>query len=611
MVDAFLLSFWSCALILPAKSNSTPNITVSTMDQFQAINDSRASAEMAEQANTSGTSQTTRYVVNATDTVEHKADRLKQLLMKNDSVPNDQSKKLALIRVVCSFNSSSPHREKPYTFLIQNMSASLCTDLYYEHAVINDQTFGIQAVSELDIFPFDGNLYIPSYVAINDFKMTHSRLRTFLTITESSNISFSDLADGSSKLKSFVQSCVRQTRIWGFDGINIKWRRPPRLSSLVRIVQHLRTSFSEEKTLMNLPKLLLGVTLFGDITIYDDFEEVATLNKLVDQVTLLAFNDVEDGAGRTQLVSPLYGKKVKTSTEDAGSAKKPSTTQHTEDTNGIHHQNDNIALRFNSSSDSKAATSQIADTTAENKIMDKGQTDDWTYINNLVSGLSQVYSSVSSGTTERSVPKMSKRATASSAEVNLHDSLNALVTHGVDKSKINAGITLIGHSYSLASEDHHGINASTLGPEELYHKSGQVYFSDMCKIDSGVKMTTSPEDSTPYWYRGQVWVSYEDVKSIQQKVNYLLDNHIGGVMVLSQSEDDSTGRSCGGEPFLVSRMVYDMSNVAQGLGHYSYSFPWVEYCGSGTVSGDSRHLFYQCLTLFFLTSVIYYSKLVL
>ncbi|KAH9488098.1 hypothetical protein Btru_065356 [Bulinus truncatus] len=521
---------------------------------------------------------------------------LEPLLTSNNSETDSspQGQMLKLVRVVCNYNSSSANRRGRNKFLIQNMSAALCTDVYYDHAVISDQTYDIQAISQLDVFPMDGNMFIPSYVAINDFKVNLPKLRTFLTVTDSPNVSFIGVVDHPDRLKLFTKSCVHQARTWGFNGINIKWPNPPKLAYLVHLMQSLRAAFDEEKTLYKLPKLLLGVMLFGDISFLKDYEEVSNFNSYVDQVTLLAFNAAGYTLNRTRLVSPLYRPNVSfTNAEMVSLFEKEQEMLANVSSNVMANDNSTMDSFDNNSRTNQSLNSQ--NDHSHNISVNALSTDDVHMLDQLdvVQVKSHTVSLGSSSTimTDHSsridgiemhdpdlVLKRSRRNEATQPDVNLHDSITALIKHGVDKSKINVGITLTGHSYKLRHPRFHGVYSPALGPGQEFHKTGQVYFFEMCDVKDDHVTTLSPEDETPYWYINQTWVSYESMDSIRQKVQYIMSNHLGGVMLLSQSEDDFTGLNCNAGTFPVSRMVYNMSNVGRGFGHYSYSFPWVDYC---------------------------------
>ncbi|RUS79021.1 hypothetical protein EGW08_013232 [Elysia chlorotica] len=78
--------------------------------------------------------------------------------------------------------------------------------------------------------------------------------------------------------------------------------------------------------------------------------------------------------------------------------------------------------------------------------------------------------------------------------------------------------------------------------------------------------------------RGDLWISYEDDVSLEQKINYLKNKSVGGVALFSQSEDDFAGTFCDKGKFPLSVKVYEYSDVLQGGNQLM--LPWQRYCSS-------------------------------
>lgn len=85
-------------------------------------------------------------------------------------------------------------------------------------------------------------------------------------------------------------------------------------------------------------------------------------------------------------------------------------------------------------------------------------------------------------------------------------------------------------------------------------------------------------------YLEKEWVTYEDEQSITQKIEYLKEHNIGGLMISSQSEDDFSGAHCSKGPFPLSRLAYEISNLGESDLWKCES--WEQYCSS-TLSKSS------------------------
>jgi GH18 family chitinase len=52
------------------------------------------------------------------------------------------------------------------------------------------------------------------------------------------------------------------------------------------------------------------------------------------------------------------------------------------------------------------------------------------------------------------------------------------------------------------------------------------------------------EQKVPYAYKGAEWVSFDNIKSIKLKAEYIMDNNLGGAMVWALDTDDFDGKFC-------------------------------------------------------------------
>ncbi len=52
------------------------------------------------------------------------------------------------------------------------------------------------------------------------------------------------------------------------------------------------------------------------------------------------------------------------------------------------------------------------------------------------------------------------------------------------------------------------------------------------------------EQKVPYAYKGTEWVSFDNIKSIKLKAEYIMDNNLGGAMIWALDTDDFDGKFC-------------------------------------------------------------------
>ena len=101
------------------------------------------------------------------------------------------------------------------------------------------------------------------------------------------------------------------------------------------------------------------------------------------------------------------------------------------------------------------------------------------------------------------------------------------------------GIPYYGRSFTLKNKNNRLFNAETTGdglPGENTRESGFLsYGFEICKylkLDNWTRVW-SRERQIPYAYKANQWVGYDDEESIQAKLDYVVDNCLGGAMIWS------------------------------------------------------------------------------
>ena len=111
------------------------------------------------------------------------------------------------------------------------------------------------------------------------------------------------------------------------------------------------------------------------------------------------------------------------------------------------------------------------------------------------------------------------------------------VQKGCPPEKLNLGISAYGRSFSLFSENQThemGSKASAGEAGQYTMEPGVLAYYEVCEImkkDKALKVYWHPEHDVPYAYRPGLWIGYDNVKSVKNKVRYLKKNNFGGVIV--------------------------------------------------------------------------------
>ncbi|XP_035906232.1 chitotriosidase-1-like [Anopheles stephensi] len=158
--------------------------------------------------------------------------------------------------------------------------------------------------------------------------------------------------------------------------------------------------------------------------------------------------------------------------------------------------------------------------------------------------------------------------TETEQQLNVNASIHYWLSQGAPAEKLVLGIPLYGRSFTLANAENSQIGApavggGTAGP--YTRQSGVMGYNEFCE-----KLQTESWDlrwdiqqRVPYAVRGNQWLGYDDLQSIQLKVRYLLDYGLGGAMVWSLETDDFRG-VCGGGNYPLMREIRSLVDGGAG-----------------------------------------------
>ncbi|KAK2106828.1 Chitinase-3-like protein 2 [Saguinus oedipus] len=117
------------------------------------------------------------------------------------------------------------------------------------------------------------------------------------------------------------------------------------------------------------------------------------------------------------------------------------------------------------------------------------------------------------------------------------------IRKGMPSEKVVMGIPTYGRSFTLASaETTVGAPASGSGAAgPITESSGFLAYYEICQFLKGAKITRLQDQQVPYAVKGNQWVGYDDVESMETKVQFLKNLNLGGAMIWSIDMDDFTG----------------------------------------------------------------------
>ncbi|XP_078276356.1 acidic mammalian chitinase-like isoform X1 [Rhinoraja longicauda] len=198
---------------------------------------------------------------------------------------------------------------------------------------------------------------------------------------------------------------------------------------------------------------------------------------------------------------------------------------------------------------------------------------------------------------------------------NVEFATNYWKQNGAPAEKLLVGFPTYGRTFTLCSADNKpGSTACGPGtPGNCSKAAGILAYSEVCDFLKGAHKEWIDEQEIPYAYKDDEWVSYDNLRSFEKKVEWLKNNSFGGAMVWTIDMDDYEGTSCNQGQFpLINKLKVMLSSGSEPIEESSETplptsssdsqlsdpCPNLEFCG-GKKDGNyavecSADSFYQC-----------------
>ncbi|XP_061488235.1 acidic mammalian chitinase-like isoform X1 [Rhineura floridana] len=118
---------------------------------------------------------------------------------------------------------------------------------------------------------------------------------------------------------------------------------------------------------------------------------------------------------------------------------------------------------------------------------------------------------------------------------------------GAPAEKLLMGFPTYGRSFRLSSSSSTDLCASVSGagpPGPYTEEAGYWAYFEVCSFLKDAKVRWLEDQKVPYAYKGDVWVTYDDICSYRHKARYLKEKKFGGAMVWAIDLDDFLGTEC-------------------------------------------------------------------
>ncbi|XP_033124328.1 uncharacterized protein LOC117122741 [Anneissia japonica] len=125
--------------------------------------------------------------------------------------------------------------------------------------------------------------------------------------------------------------------------------------------------------------------------------------------------------------------------------------------------------------------------------------------------------------------------------------INLWINGGVQYSKIVLGIATFAQTFTLANSSESYVGAPTIGlgnPGPVVNEPGLLSYYEVCMLLNDSDIYFDDEQMATYAVLGDQWISFDDPKSVEEKIEWVKQNGFAGVAIWSMPLDDFTGSSC-------------------------------------------------------------------
>lgn len=121
-------------------------------------------------------------------------------------------------------------------------------------------------------------------------------------------------------------------------------------------------------------------------------------------------------------------------------------------------------------------------------------------------------------------------------DASAHKTFNEFVKAGVPAEKLVMGLPFYGRSWIMKSADKHGINMPVEGRAR---GGGYTYIKDSLVDKNGFVRYWDENAMAPYLFNAETnqLIVYDDEESVKLKCEYVIDNHMGGIMFWQYASD--------------------------------------------------------------------------
>ncbi|CAF3301864.1 unnamed protein product [Rotaria socialis] len=139
-------------------------------------------------------------------------------------------------------------------------------------------------------------------------------------------------------------------------------------------------------------------------------------------------------------------------------------------------------------------------------------------------------------------------AESNEKDLNQDSAIKYIVNTGIEPSKLLVGLPAFGKKFRLTSDLH------DLGSPATF--VGSVPYTELCRnMMSGWQRVFLDDRKVPIMIKGDEVIGYDDLQSMELKINYAKEQRLSGIFIYPVNFDDSSGQSCNQGKFPIVSLV--------------------------------------------------------
>ncbi|CAF0798949.1 unnamed protein product [Rotaria sordida] len=138
-------------------------------------------------------------------------------------------------------------------------------------------------------------------------------------------------------------------------------------------------------------------------------------------------------------------------------------------------------------------------------------------------------------------------------DLNQDSAIKYIVNSGVEPSKLTLGLPAFGKKFRFTSDSRDiGSSATSVG---------SVAYTELCRNTmSGWQRVFLDDRKVPIMTKGDEFIGFDDLQSMELKINYAKEQRLGGIVIYPVNFDDSSGQSCNQGKFPIVSLVKQLTS---------------------------------------------------